>query len=105
MIQLQLPNTFERLQGITAAAGTRFNRNQNELLNTKIFDQPIITNENNINLTHNPFVNTGKPTHNLHIKQTKTERQNKNKTSLDNPKQETMVQAKQKLTIKHTTKT
>ena len=32
--------------GITAAAGTTFNRDQNALLNTRILDQPIITNEN-----------------------------------------------------------
>jgi len=40
-----MPNTFERFQGITAAAGTKFNRNQNVLLDKRIFDQPIITNE------------------------------------------------------------
>jgi hypothetical protein len=43
-----MPNTFKCFQGIAATAGRKFNRNQNVLLNTRILDKPIITNENNI---------------------------------------------------------
>jgi hypothetical protein len=42
-----MPNTFKRFQGTTAAAGTKFNRNQDILLNTRIRDQLITTNEKN----------------------------------------------------------
>ena len=36
-----MPNTFRRFQGITAALGTKYNRNWNVLLNTKILGQPV----------------------------------------------------------------
>ena len=50
-----MPNTFISPQGITAAAGTKFNRNLNALLNTSILEQPITTNENYINQNPKPI--------------------------------------------------
>jgi len=42
-----MPNTLKHLQGITAAAGTNLTATKplNVLLNTRILDQPVRTNE------------------------------------------------------------
>ena len=43
-----MPNAFKCFQGITAAAGAKCNRNWNALLNTRILDQPVRSNEKEI---------------------------------------------------------